>query len=312
MADAKTLTEEDEELIPIVEGEEPKPDEKPDEKPDASDEPEDEGDDEDERLATSEDDSDAEISANAKRRKQRREASRLKREETARELEMLRQQNRDLAQRLGAVEGHAVQSNVQQIEARYTQTLEDIRQAEAIYAKAITDGQGEYAAQAMRIRDAAREEAQRLAQAHQQLKAEKPGVDPRTASHAQEWLNDNKWYDPSGADPTSALTKRIDAQIAAEGYDPTHRVYWEELTKRVTQAIQPAGGKTPAAGAAERRSAPPMGTQREHAPTSTRKSEIRVTPERKAAMVEAGIWDDPVRRQRVLKEYREFDKASAR
>jgi hypothetical protein len=55
-----------------------------------------------------------------------------------------------------------------------------------------------------------------------------------------------------------------------------------------------------------------MGTSREHAPPSTRRSEIYVTPERKAAMQEAGIWDDPVRRNRVLKEYREYDKSSAR
>jgi hypothetical protein len=29
-------------------------------------------------------------------------------------------------------------------------------------------------------------------------------------------------------------------------------------------------------------------------------------------MVEAGVWDDPVRRQRMLKEYARYDKEAAR
>jgi hypothetical protein len=297
-----------EELVPIVEGEdtEGKPEK---EAPPTIDEGEGEGEDEgeDERLGTSEDDDD--VSPSQSRNKKRREQARLKREQTERELEMLRQQNRDLAQRLGAVEGHALQTNEQQIEARFAQVQSDIQQAEAILAKATEDGQGEYAVQALRIRDAAKAEADRLAGLRQQLQTarETPRVDPRVATHAQEWMRDNPWYDPQARDEVSQLTKRIDSSLASEGYDPAHRGYWEELTKRVTQALKPADGtaKTP-------RNAPPMGNSSEHAPVSTRRSEIRVTPERKAAMIEAGVWDDPERRQRVLREYRDYDKAQAR
>ena len=59
-----------------------------------------------------------------------------------------------------------------------------------------------------------------------------------------------------------------------------------------------------------RRKAPPTGQTREHAPQST-KREIYVTPERKQAMIEAGIWDDPVRRNQMLKAYQAYDKSSA-
>jgi hypothetical protein len=62
----------------------------------------------------------------------------------------------------------------------------------------------------------------------------------------------------------------------------------------------------PAAGT-PRRKAPPQGQTREYAPTSTRK-EIYVTPERKQAMIEAGIWDDVSRRNQMLKAYQAYDK----
>jgi hypothetical protein len=63
----------------------------------------------------------------------------------------------------------------------------------------------------------------------------------------------------------------------------------------------------PARDSAPRRKAPPQGGTREHAPTSTRK-EIYVTPERKQAMMDAGIWDDVAKRNQMLKAYQAYDK----
>ena len=63
--------------------------------------------------------------------------------------------------------------------------------------------------------------------------------------------------------------------------------------------------------AAPRRKAPPTGNTREHAPPTT-KNEVVVTPERKQAMIDAGVWDDPVARKRYLKAYQEYDRNSAR
>ena len=43
------------------------------------------------------------------------------------------------------------------------------------------------------------------------------------------------------------------------------------------------------------------------------KRQIYVTPEQKQAMIDAGYWDDPVKRNRVLKRYAEQSRqASAR
>ena len=42
-------------------------------------------------------------------------------------------------------------------------------------------------------------------------------------------------------------------------------------------------------------------------PASTRKG-VYVTPERRQAMEDAGVWDDPVARNKYLKAYAEYDR----
>jgi hypothetical protein len=314
MADKEVLTDTDDEVLIPVETPPEAPDTETDETPDTEhDEPEPETA-EDERLGDSEEE---EPSANAKRRKARREYARQKRDEAREELALLRAQNAELMRRVGTVETHAISSNELAIQQRLQQAQSDVQQAEEIFAKATSEGQGDYALQAMRIRDAASAEVNRLAMLHQQTREQRQQIEQRVQAapteaekerHKGDWLRDNPWFDPNGADEVSAMTKQIDVQLAQAGYDPSKRLYWEELTRRVSSAI---GGAAKADKGAQR-NAPPMGTNREHAPPSTRRNEIYVTPERKAAMVEAGIWDDPVRRNRVLKEYREYDKAPAR
>jgi hypothetical protein len=128
-------------------------------------------------------------------------------------------------------------------------------------------------------------------------------------SYAKQWLDANPWYNPQGRDEDSAITKAIDNALAAEGWNPASEEYWHELTSRVAARI--GGDEGPSRReAAPRRRAPPTGNTREHAPPSTRK-EVYVTPDRKAAMIEAGIWDDPARRERQLKAYREYDRNNA-
>ena len=266
----------------------------------------------DERLADSQDDLDDDIeeskTKNRQKRVKRRELQRRAKENADRELEFLRQQNAEMMRRLQAVEGHAISTNEQSIDARYQQVLNEVRQAEHIMARAAEAGNGDDMIAAMRIRDEAMATAQQLQARKQQVaqareQVSKPQIDPRVTNYAAEWISANPWYDPNGRDEDSRITKAIDDGLVREGYDPASRTYWEELTRRVAARV----GDDGAADARPKRKAPPTGNGREHAPASTRK-EVYVTPDRKAAMIEAGIWDDPVARNRMLKAYQEYDK----
>lgn len=314
MADNQLTENDGEDEFEIIEGEEPVEEAEAEEEADDSDEDEYEG---DGRLGDSEDDSDEEIASrsrsNVKRQKQRERQRRAK-EHADRELALLREQNDALLRRVSAIEGNTLASNVNAIDQRIAQAQADVKQAEAIIARAVEAGNGDDVATAMRLRDEAQYEAQQLWQQKQQVEHVRqqhanPGPDPRVVNYAKEWMDANPWYDPSGRDEDSAITKVIDNQLAAEGYNPKDADYWHELTRRVAARIGDDGAET--RSSPSKRRAPPTGTTREHAPVSTKK-EIYVTPERKQAMIDAGIWDDIPRRNQMLKAYQAYDKSSAR
>ena len=310
MADNQ-ITENDEDDIVIIEGEEPVQEPVQEEEADDSDD----DDDSDERLGDSEDDSDEEItSRNRIKRQKQRERHKRAKEHADRELAELRQQNDTLLRRVSVIEGNTLASNVNAIDQRIAQAQADVKQAESIIARAVEAGNGDDVATAMRLRDEAQYEAQQLWQQKQQVEQVRhqhanPGPDPRVVNYAKEWMDANPWYDPRGRDEDSAITKVIDNQLASEGYNPKDADYWHELTRRVASRIGDDEAET--RSSPSRRKAPPTGTTREHAPVST-KREIYVTPERKQAMIDAGIWDDVPRRNQMLKAYQAYDKSSAR
>jgi hypothetical protein len=309
MADNQLTEDDGDDDIVVIEGEPPVEDEQPE--ADDADEEEDSG---DERLGDSEDDSDDEIVNRNRVKRQKRQAVRQRAKERAdAELALLREQNDALLRRVSAIEGNTLANNVSAIDQRFNQVQNEVKQAEAIIARAVEAGNGDDVAAAMRLRDEAQREAAQLWQAKQQVEQVRqqhanPGPDQRVVNYAKEWMQANPWYDPAGRDEDSAITKVIDNQLAAAGYDPKSSEYWHELTRRVAARIGDDGGETRAAPA--KRKAPPTGTTREHAPVSTKK-EIYVTPERKQAMIEAGIWDDVPRRNQMLKAYQAYDKSSA-
>lgn len=342
-AKGKTITEDDdgeEQLVavevdekgkPIVaeddEEQEPEPKPKPDPDDDEPGEDDDEGDDptEDKRLADHEED-DEHAHSNAEKRKARRQRAKLAREALDAEVAALRAFKAQAEQRFANIEGHVVNTDITQLDAKIGEHAHNVRQAEQIIAKAVSEGNGDDVAAAMRIRDAAMLEHQRLTGVKQQIEQAKTNQPDQTvmaerqqaATYAKQWAAANPWYQPDGSDNDSLVTRAIDNQIAQEGYRPGTRAYWQELTRRVADAlgtqeedeVEADTGKKEANG---RRKSPPVGTSREQGrPRTPGKNEFYVSPERKAAMIEAGVWDDPALRQKYLKSYQAYDRDAAR
>jgi hypothetical protein len=313
MADNMMTEQDDDELIPV----ETPPEEEDDQTQQVADDDDSDDDEEDARLAESEDDSEDDIvNKNHDRRAKRRERQKRARDAAQRELQMLRETVAALSQRVSATESYAANSNSQTLQQQLNDAINEVRQAETIIAKATEAGNGEDVVAAMRIRDAAIAKAQQLNSAREQFEQVRqqvgtPQADPAVLNYSREWMQANPWYDPTGRDRDSALTNAIDNELTSEGYNPATREYWEELTARVADAINGGDDSAAPAQSKPRRKGPPTGNTREHAPVSTKK-EIYVTPERKAAMIEAGVWDDPVQRQRYLKAYQAYDNGSAR
>lgn len=253
-----------------------------------------------------------------KERKQRREQA-INRDKI--ELEFLRKRNDDLERRMTGIEQKTQRSDISLIEQKLKEAVNEVQLAEKVIAKAVAAQNGEDVAQALRYRDQAINKARQLDAAKKQAEQvaaapkQKP-VDDVSLEYAREFIKENPWYNPKGGDESSAIVLAIDSALTREGLDPRSPDYWDELRERIRRRLPEKfdedDAPAPKAQKSERsaRGGPQVGSGREHAPTSTRR-EVYISPERKAALIEAGVWDDPVLRQRYIKKYMEYDRNRA-
>jgi hypothetical protein len=249
-------------------------------------------------------------------RKQRRDDA-IKRDKL--EMDFLRKRNDDLERRLTAQEQRAHTADLRGFDSEIARAQQEAEMAEKVIAKAVAAGNGDDVAQALKYRDQALQRAQQLAWQKQQASQQPPaqsGADDVAMGYAKQFLADNKWYDPQGRDEDSAIVLAIDQAMNRDGYDPRNPDYWDELRKRAARRLperfaaprsERTRDNTQTREERTARGGPAVGSGKEHAPTSTRQ-EVYVSPERKQALIEAGVWDDPVLRQRYVKRYSEYDK----
>jgi len=291
------------------------------------------GDEGDARLSGNDDDgggdgTDAEREAIRERRRLEKLDRKKRRDEAISrdklELSFLRKRNDDLERRLGTVEHRTHQADLSQIDTQIAQAKNEAEMAERVIAKAVAAGNGDDVAQAMRYRDQAMQKANQLAFAKQQAmvqrqQANQPkneGLDDMAMHFAKEFITENSWYDPKGQDEDSAIVLAIDGALHREGFRPDTEEYWDELrdraARRIPERFKATGGakdnqRQQTTPPRQQRGGPAIGSGREHAPTSTR-TEVYVSPERKQALIDAGVWDDPVLRMKYVKRYAEYDR----
>jgi hypothetical protein len=134
-------------------------------------------------------------------------------------------------------------------------------------------------------------------------------ISPKALANFQAWNKANPWFDYRGRDQDSKLVQAVDQQIADDGYDPDTQDYWDELTRRVRKVL-PHKFKT---DNGKRRGPPVQGSGSESKQDSARRpSTSTLSKERIEAIKEAGMWDDPEKRKRMIAQYEKFDNAQAR
>lgn len=247
-------------------------------------------------------------------RKQRRDEA-IKRDKL--ELDFLRKRNDDLERRVTAQEQRTHNLDLSAFDAAINKAAQEAEMADRVIAKAVAAGNGEDVTQAMRYRDQAIARIQQLNFQKQQVAMRPPQpqpqqIDDMTLRYAQEFITENPWYDAQGRDEDSAIVIAIDQSLAKDGFDPRTPDYWDELRSRAAKRLPERFNEAPRRSESRQetrqpRGGPAVGSGREHAPTSTRK-EIYISPERKQALIEAGVWDDPVLRSKYVKRYAEYDR----
>lgn len=243
----------------------------------------------------------------------------------------------DLNERVNKVEGRSTQYNVNLIKQHMGTVQGQMQEAKQTLASLVKAGDGEGVAEAteiqMQLRDqfrylqmqlqrAEQAEQQEAQQAHQQQQRQQPAVHPEVQARAEEWAAEHRWLDFSNPNsPAVATVRNIDRALHREGMNPATDAYWVELTKRVRrqfpQQFKRANGngqlRTGGRVATERQPSPGprMATSSQTGVRALGRNEVYISPERKKAMQEAGAWDDPEKRKRMLKSYAKYDRENA-
>lgn len=290
----------------------------------------------DERVGHAEVESDdaGGLSREQKRRRRKRE----KYDRDQRELGFLRSRNeqleREKSARLAAVENRQTQSDVLAIDGRISQMESDVREAENLLQQAMETKDSGAAVEALRVRDQLKDglrqlqgtkhQTVRAAQERQTAATQPPQVDPAIASRAQEWAREHTWFDPNARDEDSAIAYAIEQRVFQEGrLSPATDAYWDEVDRRLSRRL-PERYKDDDVDEdepTEKRSPPRVnGTRKATGPTikvggrerTLKKGEVYIDEDRKAAMIENGVWDDLKERERFLKAYQKYDRDAGR
>jgi len=332
----KKIEAEEEEMVPVgpgIEGDEPEEEDEDEGESKASAESESgDSDEDDERVGHGEDEEGEENSEKESRkaeRKRRKELQRRARDRNNLELKFLRDQNQQLEQRLREINTRIDKTEVGSIDQRISSIQSQLKVADQVLAQAHDTGTGAEVVEAENIRDKLKDHLGRLTHVKTSMEQRRSTesesaapVDPRMMRFASDWISRNPWYDPERADRDSRKVGRIDNELVQEGYEPNTPEYWEELTDRVKEALphrfrRRMNGREEGEEEEDDRETPRKRSSGPRFSTggrerSLRKNEVYIDPGRKQAMIDAGVWDDKVLRNKYLKKYAEWDRENPR
>lgn len=248
-------------------------------------------------------DTDAVREARRNRRKAKKEYIKRTNEEKDQRLVSLQRENEEFRKRLAEVEKKSQGFEL----ARLDKAIEDeelrLKYFDAKRREAINNSNGDAYTQASNSFEEARRkyDAMRALKERASKTESEPQADPRMLRHAKSWMESNSWYDPNGSDEDSEIAKVIDAKLAKEGYDPSSADYWDELDARLQKRL------------------PHRYTQQQDEPRRRPRSFVTgsgresiggrqgntlvLEPEQVRAIKEAGFWDDPAMRAKMIKRY---------
>lgn len=231
----------------------------------------------------------------------------LRREIAARD-ELLQQQE----VRLAAVEKRTQGADMAAVDNELRKTADAYMYFREQHSMAVTKADGAAAVEAQeKMYQAQRrgEELTRIKQAAAQRPQQAQPLDPILKMQAENWLERNKWYDPAGSDMDSKITLTIDQALAAEGWNPKTQQYWEELDARLKKHL-PHRYKSSYNGGNSNQRSPVAGSGRSEA-GGKGTGEYRLSADRVQAIKDAGAWEDPTARAKMVKRYMDYDKQNA-
>ena len=264
----------------------------------------------------SEEDAEARRERNRQRRKDSKERRKDYIESLKRELASRDTLINDMNTRLATVERRSTGSEMAQLDQAEKEATIHYNQFKELHGKAVEQANGHVATEATEKMMAARQRLDQIGQikkAMQTKQAQPAPLDPRLVNQAQDWMQKNNWYDPSGNDEDSSIVLALDNRLAKEGWNPTTPEYWNELDSRVKKYLPHRSdsgynSRTGSSGMKTATKSPVAGSGRESGGANSNSSGYRLSAERVSALKDAGLWNDMKSRTEAIKRFQQLDR----
>ena len=253
-----------------------------------------------------------EVNLRQQRRKRQKERQKENMRKTREENAILLRELAEAKERLAALESRNVQSDANTAEYRYNQALNNVKMAEAQLKEAFETGDGDKAISAQRLREQSLQAAKEAEDIKRrltdpELRKSGPSLDARTERLAQQWIQENPWFNPTGKDEDSVIARAVDEAWAEEarqkGITPSSEEYWDELDVRVKRRLDGVADRN------RKKGPPPVTGRGEYSPrASSDREQFYLSPERIDALKKANQYDDPVLRKKWAKIYANYDR----
>jgi hypothetical protein len=270
-------------------------------------------------------DDDAELrAAKRNRRRAKKDLIRKTNQEKDARLTQLQRENEEFKRRLGQLERNTKSEQITRIEKSIEDAQVRLEYAKMKLAEAAQNGDGQAMVEAQTLWQNAQEEERQLKamkhQADQELRRPQQGdadlPDPTVQRLAAQWMRRNKWYNPSATDPDSRIAKKIDEVMVTQGWNPTDPDYWDELDSRLQRELphryNDSNDNESRDVRRPRNVVGSAGREASAAYGGTNRNQFVLSPERVKAMKEAGAWDNPERKKRMIAEFISYDRNNGR
>jgi hypothetical protein len=255
-------------------------------------------------------DTEAIRSARREKRRLKKQMHREQQREKDLRFQQLAKQNQELLARLSAVEQRTHGSEMARIDKAIQDQQVRIQYAKMKIAEATTSQDGEALANAQEMWFEARRASEALEnlkkQASQPKRQAPTAPDISVQRHAASWMERNSWYDPGKKDRDSKIATVIDEEMVSEGWDPRSADYWQELDDRLKDALPHRYNHDIDGKSSPRRPRSVVtGSGRESAASSGGKNTFTLSRDQVQAMKDAGMWEDPALRAKMIRRYQQ-------
>jgi len=266
-------------------------------------------------------DDDEEIrEAKRNRRRAKKDLIRKTNQEKDLRLQQLQRENEEFRRRLNDVERNSKSEQIYRIDRNIEDAQTKLDYAKMKIAEATHNQDGNAMVEAQMLLQTASKEFDQLRQIRNQADREmkrpqnQQPADPQVKRLAEDWIRRNPWYNANLSDPDSKIAKKVDEIMANQGWNPADPDYWDEFDSRLQKEIPHRyNSDNDDESRSVRRPRNVVGSAGREASAAyggSNRSQFILSPERVKVMKEAGAWDNPVRKAKMIQSYIAFDRAN--